>query len=169
MAARALSFTCAMARSSISLRTDIMKRLPCLAFPLMLILSTPALAREARLVRYPHYHEGRVAFCYLGDIWTAREDGSDIKRLTVNKARDVFPRFSPDGKWIAFSSDREGNLDVFLIPAEGGAVKQLTVHSADDTVLGWSPDSRSVLFASNRGEDFMGKLYTVSIDGGLAS
>jgi tricorn protease len=126
-----------------------------------------ASAREAKLVRYPHYHEGRVAFSYLGDIWTAREDGRDVQRLTVNKARDVFPRFSPDGQWIAFSSDREGNLDVFLIPVQGGAAKQLTTHSADETVLGWSPDSRSVLFASNRGEDFMGKLYTVSIDGGM--
>jgi tricorn protease len=57
---------------------------------------------------------------------------------------------------------------VFIIPAEGGTAKQLTTHSADDTVQGWSPDSRSVLFSSNRGEDFMAKLYTVGLDGGMA-
>lgn len=123
--------------------------------------------REAKLVRYPHYHQGRVAFTYIGDIWTADETGQNIHRLTAHKARDVYPRFSPDGKWVAFSSDRNGNLDVYIIPVEGGAPKQLTFHSADDSVQAWSPDSRQVLFASNRNEDFAGKLYVVSIDGGM--
>ncbi|HEY7545653.1 MAG TPA: biopolymer transporter Tol, partial [Blastocatellia bacterium] len=134
---------------------------------LLLTLSALALGREVKLARYPHYHQGRIAFTYLADIWTADENGQNIRRITVHKARDVYPRFSPDGKWIAFSSDRDGNMDVFIVPAEGGAAKQLTFHSADDTVLGWTPDSRAVLFASNRGEDFAGKLYTVSIDGGM--
>jgi tricorn protease len=135
----------------------------------MLFVAAPAavFAKEARLVRYPHYHQGRVAFSYLGDVWTANEDGSSVQRLTVHKARDVYPRFSPDGRWIAFSSDRAGNLDVYLIPVGGGAVKQLTSHSADDTVLNWTPDGRAVLFTSNRGEDFAPKLYTVSTEGGM--
>jgi len=124
-------------------------------------------AREAKLVRYPSYHQGRVAFTYLGDIWTADDNGANIQRITANPARDVYPRFSPDGKWIAFSSDRNGNLDVYIVPSEGGQAKQLTFHSADDSVLGWTPDSRNVLFSSNRGEDFMAKLYLVSIDGGM--
>src|SRR5262249_36181451 len=89
------------------------------------------------------------------------------QRLTVHKARDVYPRFSPDGQWIAFSSDRNGNLDVFIVPSGGGTPKALTTHSADDTVLGWAPDSKSVLFSSNRAEDFSPKLYTVGIDGGM--
>ncbi|MEP7271318.1 MAG: S41 family peptidase [Acidobacteriota bacterium] len=144
-----------------------MKRLHTLAFLLILmttLFAASALAREVKLARYPHYQQGRVVFTYLGDIWTADETGGNVKRLTVHKARDVFPRFSPDGKWIAFSSDRQGNLDVFIIPVEGGIAKQLTFHSADDTVLGWSPDSKTVLFAAQRGEDFMGKLYTVGVD-----
>jgi len=136
---------------------------------LVMAASSVAFAREARLVRYPHYHNGRIAFSYLGDVWTADENGQNVQRLTVNRARDVYARFSPDGKWIAFSSDRNGNLDVYIMPAAGGAAKQLTVHSADDTVLGWRPDSRAVLFSSNRGEDFSGQLYLVSIDGGLPS
>src|SRR5215510_10494001 len=134
---------------------------------LLLVLNISVFGREARLVRYPHYHNGRIVFTYLGDIWTADENGTNVQRLTVNRARDVYGRFSPDGKWIAFSSDRAGNLDVYLIPAGGGAAKQLTNHSADDTVLGWSADSRSVIFSSNRGEDFMPQLYLVSIDGGM--
>ena len=139
-----------------------------LGLGLCLSLAGMAQAREAKLTRYPTYHDGKVAFSYLGDIWTAREDGTSISRLTVNKARDLYPKFSPDGKTLAFSSDREGSLDVFTMPVAGGEVKRLTLHSADDVVLGWSPDGKSILFASQRGEDFMGKLYTVSVDGGAA-
>ncbi len=123
-----------------------MKKIYTLALFALVAFSATAAAKEARLVRYPHYHEGRVAFSYLGDIWVADEDGRNVQRLTVNRARDVYPRFSPDGKWIAFSSDRNGNLDVYVMPSAGGAVKQLTFHSADDSVLNWSPDGRSILF-----------------------
>jgi tricorn protease len=141
-------------------------------YPLITLLfvctfASLAFGREAKLVRYPSYNNGRIAFTYLGDIWTADENGQNVQRLTVNKARDAYPRFSPDGKWIAFSSDRNGNLDVFIIPSGGGTAKQLTYHSADDTVLGWTPDGRGVLFSSQRGEDFMGMLYVVSVDGGM--
>lgn len=132
-----------------------------------ILITGSVFAREAKLVRYPSYHQGRVAFAYLGDIWTADENGKNVQRMTANAARDIHPRFSPDGKWIAFSSDRNGNLDVYIIPSEGGQAKQLTYHSADDNVLTWTPDSRSVLFQSSRGDDFMGKLYVISIDGGM--
>ena len=144
-----------------------MRKVSPLAIVLILGTFSFALGREARLVRYPHYHAGHVVFCYLGDIWSADENGQNVQRLTVNKARDVYPRFSPDGKWIAFSSERNGNLDVFIIPSSGGTAKQLTTHSADDTVLGWSPDGKAVLFSSNRGEDFMPQLYLVSTEGGM--
>ena len=145
-----------------------MKRLYPLAIALFLFMFTSVVfAREAKLVRYPSYHNGRVAFTYLADIWVADETGQNVQRLTVNRARDAYPRFSTDGKWIAFSSDRNGNLDVFIIPSTGGTAKQLTFHSADDTVLGWTPDGRGVLFSSSRGEDFMAQLYIVSVDGGL--
>ncbi len=139
------------------------------AAALFLLTTISAFGREARLVRYPHYHNGRIVFTYLGDIWTADENGQNVQRLTVNRARDVYGRFSPDGKWIAFSSERNGNLDVYLMPSVGGNAKQLTAHSADDVVLGWSSDSRSVLFSSNRGEDFMPQLYLVSTEGGMPS
>ncbi|HEU4388789.1 MAG TPA: biopolymer transporter Tol, partial [Blastocatellia bacterium] len=131
----------------------------------LIAIPLAASGREAKLVRYPNNYKGSVAFTYLGDIWTADEDGKNIRRITVHKARDVYPRFSPDGRWIAFSSDRNGNMDVFIVPREGGAAKQLTFHSGDDLVQGWTPDSHAVLFSGNRGEDFAGRLYTVNIDG----
>jgi tricorn protease len=145
----------------------LMKRSRALIILLLLCAPLAATGREVKLVRYPSYNRGRIAFTYLADIWTADEDGKNVRRITANKARDVYPRFSPDGKWIAFSSDRNGNFDVFVVSSEGGTAKQLTFHSVDDTVLGWTPDGRSVLFASSRGDDFMPKLYTVSIDGGV--
>ena len=132
---------------------------------LALLLQAPA--AEARLVRYPHVHQNRVAFTYLSDIWTANLDGSDIRRLTVHTARDAWPRFSPDGRWIAFSSDRYGNLDVFIVPAEGGQPTRLTWHSAGDQVLGWTPDGTRVLFSSQRNERFGAMLYTVDLKGGM--
>ena len=62
-------------------------------------------------------NDGRVAFTYQDDIWVVDADGSNPHRLTVNVARDFSPRFSPDGKWIAFTSARTGNNDVFIVPS----------------------------------------------------
>jgi tricorn protease len=128
-----------------------------------------ALFPATKLLRHPAYHNGKVAFSYLGDIWIANEDATGLQRLTVHKARDIFPRFSPDGRWIAFSSNREGNYDVFVIPVQGGVPKQLTFHAANDTVVGWTPDSRKVVFQSSRGRVLpsIPNLYEVPVEGGL--
>src|SRR3982750_4841016 len=74
-------------------------------------------------------NDGRVAFTYQDDIWVVDSDGANPHRLTVNIARDFSPRFSPDGKWIAFTSARTGNNDVFIMPSTGGEPKQLTWNS----------------------------------------
>src|SRR5262245_48931493 len=88
----------------------------------LIVIGFPAAAadRPIRLARHPDYHAGKVAFSYLGDIWVANDDGTNPHRLTDNLAREDFPRFSPDGRWIAFSSNRYGNYDVFLVSATGG-------------------------------------------------
>jgi len=134
-------------------------------------LLLPALAEaQVKLLRHPTYSRGKVAFSYLGDIWVANEDGSSLLRLTDNAARDVYPRFSPDGNWIAFSSNREGNDDVYVIPVTGGKPRQLTFHSAPDTVVGWSPDGKKVLFSSARGKGAfpnVATLFEVSVDSGI--
>jgi tricorn protease len=134
-----------------------------------IVCSRTVSAGEVKLAKHPDYSQGRIVFSYLGDLWLAREDGGQARRLTVHRARDVYPRFSPDGKWIAFSSNRYGNYDVFLMPADGGKARQLTYHSADDAVVGWSPDSSKVVFTSSRGRLYPGipSLYEVPIDGGM--
>ncbi|MCX6638493.1 MAG: S41 family peptidase, partial [Acidobacteria bacterium] len=143
------------------------KRAPIAA----IILLLPAVASaQVKLLRHPAFSKGKVAFSYLGDIWTANENGTGVQRLTDHKARDVYPRFSPDGSWIAFSSNRAGNYDVYVIPAAGGKARQLTFHTAADTVVGWSRDGRRVLFQSTRGKGVfptVATLFEVSVDGGL--
>jgi len=125
-------------------------------------------AAEVRLARHPDYSEGKIVFSYLGDLWLVNEDGASPRRLTVHAARDSHPKFSPDGKWIAFSSNRYGADDVFVMPAAGGAAKRLTYHSAPDAVVCWSRDSKKVVFSSARGRVYGGipSLYEVPIDGG---
>ena len=129
----------------------------------------PLASGPIRLARHPDYHAGRIAFSYLGDIWTANENGTGALRLTDNRARDIYPRFSPDGKWIAFSSNRHGNNDVFVIAAAGGAPRRLTWHTGSDDVVGWTRDSNSVIFRAARGDGAfpnVATLYQVSINGG---
>jgi tricorn protease len=135
-----------------------------------MIAAPVMLHAQAKLLRQPSYSKGKIAFSYLGDIWVANENGTGAERITVNKARDVFPRFSPDGNWIAFSSNRNGNYDVFVVPAAGGKPKQLTYHSANDNVVGWTPDSKNIIFESSRNQGVfpnVATLHEVAVEGGL--
>ncbi len=144
------------------------QQLPSLAL-VFAAFASAASAKPIKLARHPDYSSGRIAFSYQGDLWLVNEDGSNPRRLTVHQARDVHPRFSPDGRSIAFSSDRYGNLDVFVMPAEGGEPRQLTFHAGADTVVGWSRDSKRVLFTAARGILYPGipNLYEVPAEGGL--
>ncbi|MDB6066251.1 MAG: peptidase [Pedosphaera sp.] len=141
------------------------------ALALFITLLLPAFAQaQVKLLRQPTYSNGKVAFGYLGDIWTANEDGSGTQRITDHKAREIYPRFSPDGEWIAFSSNREGNYDVFVVSAKGGKPRRLTYHGADDYVVGWSPDSRKILFGSSRAKGVfptVTTLFEIPVDGGM--
>src|SRR5262249_6869713 len=141
----------------------------CTLLWLAVCLVPRAAAKEIRIPRHPDYQAGKIVFSYWGSLWMDNEDGSNPRRLTANPARDTFPRFSPDGKWIAFSSNRYGNNDVFVIPSEGGEPRQVTFNSAADTVVGWSRDSRFVIFNSSRGRVYPGvlSLFRVAAEGGL--
>ncbi len=138
----------------------------------LLLVATAASAAPVRLARTPDYHAGKIAFSYLGDIWVVNEDGSSPQRVTINTAREVNPRFSPDGRWIAFSSNRYGNNDVFVVAVTGGTPRRLTYHTGADEVVAWTPDSRNIVFRASRGDGvFPGTatLYQISVDGGQES
>ncbi len=115
-----------------------------------LLSAAPTAAEPIKFARYPHASHGKLVFSYHGDIWVANEDGSNPVRLTAHVARDTFPRISPDGRWVAFSSDRFGNDDVFVIPITGGEPRQLTFNTTGDTVLNWMPDGKGILMATSR-------------------
>ena len=151
--------------------------LPLLA---LVILLAPSLATaQTKLLRFPDIHANKVVFCYAGDLWTAPAGGGSAVRLTTHPGQELFPRFSPDGKWIAFTGQIDGDEQVYVIPSTGGVPKQLTFYPArgplpprwgyDNQVYGWTPDGEKVLFRSLRdGWDLSdSRLYTVSVEGGL--
>ncbi|MDZ7374470.1 MAG: PDZ domain-containing protein [candidate division KSB1 bacterium] len=136
-------------------------------------------AEEARLLRFPDIHKDRVAFVYAGDIWIVSAEGGLATRLTSHEGMELFPKFSPDGKWIAFSGEYGGNRQVFVISVDGKELRQLTYYNDvgelpprggfDYQVLDWTPDGKRVLFRANRlpWSERMGRYYTVPVDGGL--
>ena len=91
-----------------------------------------------------------VAFSYRGDLWSVPSSGGAATPLTVHAAYDTTPIWSPDGREVAFASDRYGNFDVFVMPATGGEARRLTFHSSDDTPTSFTPDGKGVLFSSAR-------------------
>ena len=114
------------------------------------LAAAPAAADPIKFARYPHVAHGKIAFSYHGDIWIANQDGSSPNRLTAHVGRDIFPRFSPDGKLVAFTSNRFGNDDVFVVPVTGGEPRQLTFNTTGDTVQYWTPDGKGIIFSSSR-------------------
>jgi len=151
---------------------------------LLLILALPvatAAVAETKLLRFPDVHDDRVVFSYGGDLWTAPVSGGTARRLTSHPGLELFAKFSPDGRWIAFTGQYGGDEQVYVMPANGGEPRQLTWYPAsgplparwgyDHQVYGWSADGQRVLFRSRR--DAWGSstatLYTVAVAGGLPS
>ncbi len=116
--------------------------------------------------RYPHVSpDGKtVAFAVDGDLWVVPVEGGRATRLTLNEANDVKPVWSPDGKRIAFTSDRSGSFDVWMMPADGGVPTRLTFDGATDHVCEFALDGKSVIFQSMRSGSW--RIYSVPITGG---
>ncbi len=149
-----------------------------LAALLALGITAPA-AAQTKLLRFPDIHGDHVVFTYAGDLWTAPSTGGTAVRLTAHPGLELFAKYSPDGKWIAFTGQYDGDEQVYVIPSGGGVPKQLTFFPAegplpprwgyDNQVYGWTPDGKSVVFRSLRdGWDLAeNRLYTVPVGGGL--
>jgi tricorn protease len=136
---------------------------------------------EARLLRFPAIHGNQVVFTYAGDLYTVATSGGMARKLTNHDGYEMFARFSPDGKTIAFTGQYDGNTEVYVMPSQGGSPKRITYTATlgrDDVadrmgpnniVFGWKPDGKTILFRSRRisYNDFNGQLFAVNIDGSL--
>ena len=135
-------------------------------------------ADEARLLRFPATNGTEVVFSYAGDLYKVPLTGGEARRLTSHIGYEIFPRFSPDGKSIAFTGEYDGNREVYLIPSEGGQPQRLTYTSTNgrddvgdrmgpnNVVMTWTKDGR-VVYRNRIGDGFQGKLWTVSSEGGM--
>jgi tricorn protease len=124
--------------------------------------------RDTRLLSEPAVSADRIAFIYANDLWTCALDGSNVRRLTSDVGVESSPVFSPDGKWIAFSAQYEGNTDVYVVGSEGGVPRRLTWHPGPDVANGFTSDSLSVLLTSPRNVHTARytQLFTVPVEGG---
>jgi tricorn protease len=136
---------------------------------------------EGRLMRFPDIHGDKIAFYYGGDLWLVPSNGGVARRITTHAGRELFPKFSPDGKWLAFTGQYDGNFNVYVMPAEGGQPKQLTFYQGasdqlrermgvHNEVVTWYPDSKRILFLSrfDSSNGWTKRPYSVNIDGGTA-
>jgi tricorn protease len=117
--------------------------------------------------RYPTVGGGAIVFASEGDLWKVPIAGGTAMRLTAHEGEEAFPKISPDGKYIAFTAQYDGNDDVYVMTASGGEPLRLTFHPASDVALGWTADGK-ILFRSRRdtpNNDF--RIYKVSPEGGL--
>lgn len=135
---------------------------------------------KGRLLRFPAISKDKIAFMYGGDLWLAPSSGGTASRITSHPGRELFPKFSPDGKWLAFTGQYDGNFNVYVMPASGGQPRQLTFHQGSagqlsdrmgihNEVIAWTPDSQRIVFLTRRdaSNGWIKRPYTVSVDGGL--
>ena len=141
----------------------------CLATILTVCMTSSAMAGTEGYYRFPATNGQRIVFAAEGDLWEVPMTGGQAVRLTTHAGDEWFPKFSPDGKWLAFSASFEGNTDVYVMPAEGGEPRRLTFHPEGDSVVAWTPDSKNVVFRSRRdaGQPREMYLFEVPVEGGF--
>ena len=132
-----------------------------------LAMTSPARGEETLLLQEPAVSQDHVAFSYAQDLWIVPRAGGRARRLTSSAGAERAARFSPDGRWVAYSAQYAGNDEVYVIPVEGGTPRRLTWHPGSDRVQDWHPSGRSILFSSARGSGLrQEQLFEVPLAGG---
>ena len=134
----------------------------------ILLFSISTFSQGTRLLRQPDISNSQITFTYGSDIWIADKDGLNVTRITSTAAIESDPHFSPDGKWIAFTSNRFGSNAVYVVSVEGGDATRLTWHPNGAQVRGWTNNGKHVLYASSRdvAPSSFDRLWTVPVKGG---
>ena len=125
---------------------------------------------DTRMLRSPTVSADNIAFVYAQNLWIVGRSGGTARRLTSFPGLTSNPHFSPDGKWLAFSAEYAGNVDVYVVRSEGGEPRRLTWHPGADTVEGWTPDGKEVVFTSARATaapSAAPRFWTVPLEGGV--
>ena len=166
------------------MRTKFLLRL-VLALVLLLVIDLSASAQNlpntTRLLRFPATNDRQIVFCYAGELYTVPKDGGTARRLTSGPGYSSFPRFSADGTQLAFTSQYDGNTEVYVMPGEGGVPKRLTTTATlnrddisdrmgpNNIVMTWENTKPLVVFRSRKKtfNSFLGELYTVGLDAEL--
>ncbi|MHA4809217.1 S41 family peptidase [Flavitalea flava] len=135
---------------------------------LLVVFQLQGMAQGTRLLRQPSLSATELAFVYGGDIWVTAKAGGEAHRITSTAATESDPHFSPDGHWIAFTSNRSGLPAVYVVSSEGGVPTRLTWYPAPASARGWTPDGSKVIYTSGRETAPVphGRLWTVSLKGG---
>ena len=145
-------------------------------FILFLLINTainaqqnPVQKPDALMLRYPDVSADKIVFVYAGDIWTVSKEGGIAIRLSTVKGPELLPKFSPDGNWIAFTGNYDGNMDVYIMPSIGGVPKRLTHNPMIDYIVDWYPDGKSILYRSGMysPSNRFNRLFKESVEGGL--
>ncbi|NTS39799.1 PD40 domain-containing protein [Flavisolibacter sp. BT320] len=146
-----------------------MKRVIVLLLPFVAAVSAQGQI-DAGLFRYPDVSATEIVFTYANDLWIMPKTGGTAVKLSSPAGVESFPKFSPDGKRVAFTGNYDGNADAYVIATTGGVPVRLTSHGYPDRVVDWSRDGNSVLFASSResGKARFNQFYTVAASGGPA-
>ncbi len=147
-----------------------MKKIAAISVVLSFCIAKSAAQVDAGLFRYPDVSKSQIVFTYANDIWIIPKEGGTAIKLSSPAGVETFPKFSPDGKTIAFSGNYDGNTDVYVMPAAGGVPQRLTQHGGQDRVVEWTPDGKKVLFASGReaGRERFNQFFTIAATGGAA-
>ena len=135
-----------------------------------LVLSATALSADTAQVgyyRFPTLSDDSIVFAAEGDLWEVPATGGRATRITTHEGNEAFPKFSPDGRWLAFSTEYQGNEAVYVMPAQGGEPRRLTWYPGRDEVMAWRPDSSAIVFRSERETvHWEDHLYEVPVGGG---
>lgn len=125
---------------------------------------------DAGLFRFPDVSQSQIVFTYANDIWIVGKEGGTAIKLSSPSGVESFPKFSPDGKTIAFTGNYDGNQDVYAMPVSGGVPLRVTQHGLPDRVVDWQPDGKRILFASGReaGRERYNQFFTIPSAGGAA-